>query len=340
MEYCLYPSIGYTGGMKKTAIFVILGLLGLALFATLVLSTGVDALVQSVKHISIPALLIFTAISIINFVLFTFKWQAILRTSGEKIPHWYDLTLFRLSTFALSYLIPSAQVGGEPARIYLLEKRGVSRDVAVSSVIIDKVFELSINVIFAVITLFILFLNHTAFEQTGILIIGLAVLLLSFFYYKTVVGNGFFLSIFHALRLNRLRFFARFEKPLVDTEHTIQTFFRHHILALIITLVYSTLCFLLILLEYFVIFYFLGITPTFSQLLIVTILPLVGYIIPVPGAVGTLEATQVTAVTLAGLDPVLAFPIIVIIRARDLVFVGGGLLYTYTQGFSLLRGKK
>ena len=119
----------------------------------------------------------------------------------------------------------------------------------------------------------------------------------------------------------------------------IQTFFHHHVLALLTTIVLSVICFLFMILEYFVIFYFLGVTPTFSQLLIVTVLPLVGYLIPIPGAVGTLEVAQITAFTIAGLDPVLALPTIIILRIRDIIFVSGGLLYTYKVGFSIVRKK-
>lgn len=322
--------------MKKTIAFIVLGLLGVGLFTSMILSSNIHSLWDSLHHISIPALIVFTTISIINFLVFTVKWDVILRTNNNNIPPIHELALFRLVTFALSYLIPSAQVGGEPARIYLLEQKGVKRNVAVSSVVIDKVFELSINVLFSVGALAVLFLHRSTFENTGVFFIALAIIVLVFFFYQTVKGNGFFTSIFDGLRLNRIHFFAQYRHTISNTEKTMKTFFHHHLLALFTTIILSIICFLLMILEYFVIFYFLDVTPTFSQLLIVTVVPLMGYLIPVPGAVGTLEMAQITAFTLAGLDPILALPTVIILRVRDIIFVLGGLLYTYKKGFSLV----
>ncbi|MEK7103396.1 MAG: lysylphosphatidylglycerol synthase transmembrane domain-containing protein, partial [Patescibacteria group bacterium] len=258
-------------------------------------------------------------------------------TSSKTIPSLFQLTLFRLVTFALNYGIPSAQVGGEPARVYLLKKKGIPAEVAVSSVIIDKVFELSINVLFVVITLIILFLHHTPFKITGTVLIGLVVLILVWFYFQMARGKNFFTPIFKILHLDRIAVLSKLEKNIIDTENVIKTFFQHHTFALLKTIILSVMCFLLIVLEYFVILYFLGITPTLSQLLIITVLPLMGYLIPIPGAVGTLEAAHVAAFSLAGLDPVLALPTIIILRIRDILFVLAGLAYAYTVGFGMVK---
>ena len=46
-----------------------------------------------------------------------------------------------MTAFAVSYLTPAAQTGGEPVRVFFLQEEGVDTKNAVSTVVIDKVFE-------------------------------------------------------------------------------------------------------------------------------------------------------------------------------------------------------
>jgi hypothetical protein len=51
----------------------------------------------------------------------------------------------------------------------------------------------------------------------------------------------------------------------------------------------------------------------------------VAWLLPVPGAAGTLEASQLLAASILGLDPAAALGLCALIRARDLLTVATGL---------------
>lgn len=73
------------------------------------------------------------------FGLDTLGWRAALSPASQRRVRWNELFRTRLAGEALNYVTPTAWVGGEPVKAYLLSKRyGVSLTDGMASVVIAK----------------------------------------------------------------------------------------------------------------------------------------------------------------------------------------------------------
>ncbi|MCA9982664.1 MAG: flippase-like domain-containing protein, partial [Anaerolineales bacterium] len=88
----------------------------------------------------------------------------------------------------------------------------------------------------------------------------------------------------------------------------------------------------LMLLEYWFLYYILGTPLTPLMLATAYTAARLAFLVPTPGALGALEASQVAATSLMGLDPALGFSTALLIRLRDILIGVVGLLYARQLG--------
>ena len=74
---------------------------------------------------------------------------------------------------------------------------------------------------------------------------------------------------------------------------------------------------ILIFFEYWIVMLFLGKSLTLLQLFIIIIIIRISFLLPLPGALGALEAAHVLAMQSLGLDPALGISMCILIRFRD-----------------------
>ncbi len=70
---------------------------------------------------------------------------------------------------------------------------------------------------------------------------------------------------------------------------------------------------------------FLGLGLTLIQLVVILTAARIAFLLPLPGGIGTLEASQVLAFQALGFDPALGLSFSLAVRARDVLFGGIGL---------------
>jgi len=327
--------------MKKTpVILVILVLFGWAVWE--VFQKSLTSLDWSVlTRFSLWAFLLFTLVSLVNFAIFSLRWQRIVHAGRDKVVSLWKISMFRFVGYSVSYLTPFAQLGGEPVRIYFLEKNGIPRKEAVSSVFIDKLFEAGIQLIFVAITIAVVLLSGADLPSENLTIGMLLVLsiIAVVYLWMTIWGKGFFTQVFRWLHLGNIKKLAPFEAKIERTEERIRSFFRNHPRDLLWVCLLSLLTYGFFLLEYEVMLTSLGVVPTFRQLLVVSMLPMIAYLTPIPGAVGAFELLSIASMQIVGLEGSLALPIIAMIRLRDLIFLGIGFAYASTHGVRLAAQK-
>lgn len=108
--------------------------LGLALVVALVAWQGFGTLVETVSQAGWRVVLL----APLFFVLLsgvTFGWATLL---GEARPTYGALWIFKWIGFSTNWLLPVAQVGGDVARMRLLEGAGMERPSAIAGVVADK----------------------------------------------------------------------------------------------------------------------------------------------------------------------------------------------------------
>lgn len=327
--------------MKKTAFVIVI----FALFAWAVFEAFSHTLLtldwSQLQRFSVMTFLLFVTVSLINFSVFSWRWGRVIHAGlPKKVVSQWRLNMYRFVGYTVSYLTPFAQLGGEPLRIYFLEQHGIARREAVSSVLIDKLFEAGVQLIFVIIAITVVLVGGGNLPSEGLTLtlLGFLVFLVAIYLYMTIWGKGFFTQIFRWLRLHKLARIAPFEQKLMETEDIIRRFFRGHVQDLLWVCALSLLTYALFLGEYLVMLTSLGVTPTVKQLLVVAVLPMLAYLTPLPGAVGAFEVLSIAALEIVGLNGSLALPMIVMIRLRDLTFLIIGFIYASTHGIRLAQG--
>lgn len=113
-------------------------LAGLALFSWILKSSDLHAVWQNIRHLHwrFGLILLFY---IVIFGLDTLGWGFALKLPARASVRWDRLFRARLAGEAVNYVTPSAWVGGEPVKAYLLSKRyGVPLADGMASVVIAK----------------------------------------------------------------------------------------------------------------------------------------------------------------------------------------------------------
>ena len=107
--------------------------IGLAVFWFLLRREGVATVSANLESFGLWPLLGFVAISLINFCLYTKRWQMIVNAQlpiDERVG-FGRIYLHRLAGYATGYLTPGTQVAGEPVRVALHVADGVPVKVAI-----------------------------------------------------------------------------------------------------------------------------------------------------------------------------------------------------------------
>jgi len=325
---------------KKALLFFFFLFGGIALFINSLIHSGFGEIWNSLRHFSALNFMLFIGVSFFNFYLYSLRWSLILHAlSPEKKVSQMASFLHRMAGFSLSYVTPVAQLGGEPIRVLLMEEEGISRKVAVNSVVIDKALELAALIVFIVLGMVAALADGTVpLGAKGFLwaFIVLMLLLIFWFYYTSIKNIGFISSIFKFLRLNKVRRLEKLDLKIHTFEQEMNTFYREHPKTLYQLVVISIATTAFILLEHYMVGKFLGVDLTFFQIFLSSTIPYLAYLLPVPGGLGVLESGHAAIFALLGVS-VNVFVFVLIIRLRDLFFVAIGLIHASKRGLTMLK---
>lgn len=280
---------------------------------------------NSLKNLRFWQILALLGINIVIYLLITLRWWLIVRAEKKSIS-FFPLIAIRLSVFGISYFTLGPQVGGEPLQVLYLERKyGMTYTRATSTVVMDKLLEFLANFV-------LLGVGLTAILQAGILstsgsksilsLSGLIVLLLWPPVHIVFMYNGKYpvSAILRKFSNNR---FVRF---IAASERMAGTFCRRHLSSLISAIFVSILAALCMVGEFFFITTFLGIDLSFWQTIAAWTAGWLAFLVPLPGGLGALEASQVFALGAFGISAASAIGVTLLIRARDLLIGGLGLL--------------
>ncbi len=327
---------------KKVVLFIVFLVLGISLFVGVILQTGPAAILNNLRQFSFLNFLFFLLLSTINFGLYTLRWDIILRhihdPAHPKIP-FGRLFLHRMSGFALSYLTPTAQTGGEPLRILMLQHDNIPSGTAVSSVIIDKALEFAALFVFISVGIVLALIDGSMparLEFVFYILLVIFALLIFWFYYSSVKDIGFFSSILRFTRLTKISSIRNIEEKLLDVEKQMSAFYKKHLRVFLFLILISLFTSAFLLLEHYLVARFMGVRLTFFQTFMVSTIPYIAYMVPIPGGLGLLEEGHAAMFALLGVN-INAFVLVFIIRMRDLVFVMVGLVHASKQGMQMLR---
>ena len=259
------------------------------------------------------------------YALITLRWWIITQAEAKRVPY-LPLLAVRVAVFGVSYFTLGPQVGGEPLQVLALRHRyGLTYTRATATVLMDKLLEFLANFILLAVGL-------TAIFEAGILstngnrpLVSLIVIVLLLMWppIHIILMRGGRHPISSILRVFPKTKATRF---IIASERMAGAFCRRHLKALLAAIVVSLLAALGMVGEYFLITAFLKIELNTWQAIAAWTMNWLAFLVPWPGGLGALEASQVFALGAFGVSAASAISVTLLIRARDILIGGIGLL--------------
>ena len=330
----LQPALGMPGGriparlsrvLRVLAVYLLLGLL---LYFALRHAPFAE-IWTALKGLQISQIATLIVLNAIVIAAMTARWWIIVRAENPSIS-FFALIGYRLSVFGVSYFTLGPQVGGEALQVlYLQRNHGLTFARATSAVIMDKLLEFLVNFLLIGIGAWSI-VRVGLFADNGIRLplslIGLAVLLIWPIVHIILLYNGKY-------PISKILFSQPFIQQknktirlIVVAERMASAFCRKHIGALFLSLGASVLAMLGIVLEYYLMINFLGMQIDVVQIFAALTSMQIAFLIPLPGGLGALEASQVFALGAFGQTASAAISLTLLMRARDILNGGIGLL--------------
>ncbi len=318
--------------------------------------------------LSLPEAAVLLAVAGISFPVLSLRWSFLLSRRGRPVPL-PVLGVYRAAGFAVSYLTPGPQVGGEPLQIALLSKRrGVPYRESTAVLLLDRTFELTGTFLFfAIAGSFLLFFSSPVLTTTGtgggstVLLPVLAAVVLPLAvpgaYLLLLSGGVRPLCAFAGWTVRSAvpadaggnpvaagrsgpgpshrfrRIVRRAAEILAGIERELAAFrpAGGERFFLLLTLSFP---WLLTFIELRLLFHALGTPVSPVQLAAIMLGVRAAFLLPVPAAAGVLESSQAALFPIIGLPVEAAIHFLFYTRIRDLLFAGAGL----AAGSLLMKG--
>ncbi len=312
----------------KRKIIRISALVGILIFAFIVYRIGPAQIWDNIRQITWQNFLILMGLRLLYWILRTINWKVIFDRyeCDNTLIHMFAA---RMCSHAVSQLTPSAQVGGEAARIFMVKCS--SKKISLATVIVDKTIEFITVIVFTIIGVAIALTRIPLPGKLKTLLIGcvvLATLLLLFIISKQKKGLfGWLRDILVKMRL-KFKFLEKHRETIEETDEYISDFYSRHRRAFVgVFLLYSLLV-LLWTAEIHVTLQFIGADHiTFLDSFLITALGNVAFVFPfIPASLGIYEATYVALFALLGKGTGVGFTLVIIRRIIALLWAGIGLL--------------
>ncbi len=282
------------------------------------------------------ALLLLILVNVLILLSFSTRWWLFLRAQGYTLPY-LTLSIYRLAAFAVSYVTPGPQFGGEPLQVYLVCRRHqVPVASSVAAVALDRLLEMWVNFAFLAggflaILGMALWPSAVAFRAGGVLLL---LILLPALVLGALWRGHHPISAAGHLLLRRWRGMGRgdatgrlaaFLGGVRRSEDEAIRLCRSDLWLWLVALAASFLTWGLLLGEFWLMAYVLGMALSPGQLLLALLAARVAILLPMPAALGTLEASQMLAMAHLGLGAAAGISLGVLIRARDILLAAMGL---------------
>ncbi|MBI3322281.1 MAG: flippase-like domain-containing protein [Candidatus Omnitrophica bacterium] len=312
-------------------------LIGIAIFAWVLLQADLPAVWRQVRHFRWEFGLIFLYYIVI-FGLDTLGWKfALTRQSQRRVP-WVSLFRTRLAGEAVNFVTPTGYIGGEPVKAMLLSRRhGVPMSDGMASVVIAKTTLVFSMLLFILIGLGVALATQPADPAVfrwvwGVLPVFsllLVLFLLAQFFQPFRRGSSLAHGVSLWTRLPRLSdWLKKAMEKVQEWDHAILSFYRKSPGAVFWSLGFHFLGWLAGAVEVYVIFHLLGIPVTpataFSLEALWVLLKTAAFLIP--GSLGASEGFLLLLCSGLGISAVPGLALGLLRRARDVIWVGLGLL--------------
>jgi len=270
----------------------------------------------------------------IVYVVDCFAW----RLAFPEKPRVGFLTMFRIrwAGESLNNFVPSAYIGGEALKVYLLQKHGVRAEDATASAVVSKTAQTVAQVFFislAAVAFLYVAKDNAALRAGMIVVLACGLVAVAALFWVQRRGLlGVLFSVTQVFRL-RLRALETIRPKIEQVDRTISDFYRRRPRRFMASTAAYLGGFFLDSTEIYLASHLLGMPITWRQALCVEAFTGVAKVLGMwaPGSIGVQESGIVLSGRLAGLPDTLSFTYALLRRVREAIFVLGGwtLLYLW-----------
>ncbi|MGE0520769.1 MAG: lysylphosphatidylglycerol synthase transmembrane domain-containing protein [Candidatus Binatia bacterium] len=313
---------------------------GIALVVALAWWFGLGDVGRALRGASPQGLALYGALTCMVLIAYGARWRLMARAIGHAPPLAHSVA-GRLASEAVSALVPSARLAGEPVRIAVAHAHGAALAPATAGVALDRWVDLIGNMCAVLGYVAVIALARSQRAPANALLIGgaMAILLLLMIppLFQLSRGRRPFAPL-HGARARRLApRFTRWFDALARVEGHIVVFFRAHPRTFLAAVAMALGTELLIVAQYAALFLAFGLALDLSTVAAVLLGGGLSRAVPVPAGLGALEAAQVLTVGSVTGDAELGFVVAVILRLHETLLLGLGLASLPLLGCSLAR---
>ncbi|MCB2169699.1 MAG: flippase-like domain-containing protein [Deltaproteobacteria bacterium] len=280
--------------------------------------------------------LLFAVLNLFILGAMCWRWSFILRQMGHPVG-FAALIRCRMGANFLSYITPGPQFGGEPFQVYcLVTRHQVPAEAASASVAVDRLLELMGTLLFLSLGGIIVLpslVENSAVMLTVVAVMAGVVLIIGVLLYALATGGAPLSRL-----IGRAVQWIGWQKGVPTLVAFLQAGERQA--SGILTNRFcgwyalgGLLQWSGFLAELWIIYAFIGTPLSAYALLTVAVAARLAFLLPLPGGLGALEASQMLALTSLGGDPAAAAAACGIMRVRDLMVIstGAGLALRWRQ---------
>jgi uncharacterized protein (TIRG00374 family) len=269
-------------------------------------------------------------------VAYAVRWRILLAGLGGA-PRLASLSAYRLAGQSLSSIIPSAKLGGEPLRVFLLVRHGVAGGTAIASVVVDRALEMGSAAAFACLYAVLLLRRGVPELQGALVTVSFAAAALVLGVGLTVRrlrrGRGLVTAVARVTGLDRLSFVRGQMHVLAAAEDGVA-----RLLAepgrLVRAFGAGLAANVVVLVEYHLLLAAFGLPAGPIAVVAAIFATGAAHSLPVPAAVGVLEGAQMWIFEILGHPPEVGLAVGLAVRMRELVWILPGLLYLLARGIT------
>ena len=316
-------------------------LLGALTLSALVWHIGIGRIYDAVAQLGPAAKVIVLLPSLIMYVLEAYGWRVTLGAWANHVPFWRILAI-RTAGEVVNMTTPTAYVGGEPLKAFLLKRQGVPLVEGLASVVTAKTTMTIAQILFILagmgLGFWLLGAGGSAGQMitAGLVTVGLLVFGVGAF--VIVQRQGMFSWILNVLRRIGLsvQYLESREQKLLELDRTIAHFYEHRRTAFLVSTGLFLLGWLAEGLEVFVMVWCLGQPITVLSAIAIGALSVFikGGTFFIPGSLGAQDAGNLLLLTAFGYGDVTGITFALLRRFREFVWIALGLacLAVVTKG--------
>jgi putative membrane protein len=325
----------------KTAARLLLLAVGLALFAWFVQRAGVGEIWRTCAKLGWLAPLALLPYAVI-YLADTLGWRFAFPGHTPLTVGFWRLYRIRLCGESVNNVVPSAYIGGESVKVYLLHQQGVSAGPAAASVIVGRTLQTLTQVLFIALgaAAFLSMADPGSGVRRGMVFVlaSSLVVVAGLFWLQS---HGMFSVLFRVLSKLNLRVTSLESKreKLEQIDRRVVDFYRNDRRRFALSAGSYFAGWLLDTMDIYLVAWLLGMPIGWPQAMAVEAFVSVAKILGlfVPGALGVQESGIALVCRLAGLPDALGLAYAIIRRGRDVVYASLGWLLLYL-GEATLKG--